>query len=134
MQLSSLNRVLAFSFLIVLSVNFISYSVQPYPPSSIRGSTSYSISHCPSHSVRYPVSHAVHHSGKSEDKKDKKGCCPCFFCCIHRSLFAIYRPSVNLSIDRDMTYLPPFDEDVYLEDFSTNLSIRSPPILLGAVS
>lgn len=132
-RLSSMARLLSFFLSAVLSVNSILYSVQPYQLSSIRGSKSYSVSSCPFHPIKHPASHAVHHSDRG-DKRDKKGCCPCSFCCIRRSPFAFHIPSVNLSIDRCITYLSQFDEGDYLGDFPRNLSIRSPPIPLDTVS
>ncbi len=132
MQLNPQARISAFVFSIVLSINFVLYSIQHYLPPSIKNSVSYSILDCPSHSTQNSLSHIIHHIDKSEGEEGTEKRCLCFTCCcVQRSLFTIVKPSINVLIDRYITYLFPFDENPYLIESYTNQLIRSPPILLS---
>jgi hypothetical protein len=118
-------------FALVFSVVLALYSTQPYLPTSIKHShsVSYSVLHCPSHSpIHNSLSYVIHHVGKSENEEGTEKYCFCFSCCLQRSLFTIFRPSINVLVDRYITYLFPLDESIYLKHFYTNLSVRSPPI------
>jgi len=127
-RLNLSTRISIFVFSIVLSINFAIYSIQSYiPPSVFQESISYSILNCPSHSNHNPLSDIIFHLSKSEGEEGNEKHCLCFSCCNQRLPFVIFKSLRNLSLDEYIIYLFPLDENPYLEEFSTNLSNRSPP-------
>ncbi len=128
MRLNLLRYILTPVLTIFLPINFIFFSFQHYIPPSFQNSVSYSILNCPSHSNQNPLSYIILHLSKSEGEEGNEKLCLCFSCCNQRSHFVIFKPQTNLSLDEYIICLFPLDENPYLKEFYSNLSIRSPPI------
>jgi len=128
MRLNLLRYILTSVLTIFLSINFIFFSFQHYIPPSFQNSVSYSILNCPSHSNQNPLSYIILHLSKSEGEDGNEKLCLCFSCCNQRSHFVIFKPQTNPFLDEYIICLFPLDENPYLKEFYTKLSIRSPPI------
>lgn len=131
MRLNSPRRLYACLFSIVLSISFISYSIESYVPPSIHHSVSYSILNCPSHSIQNSLSHIILDLLKSESKEGTQKQCFCFPRSNHRSSLIIFKPSFNLLIDKYVITLISLSENPHLKDFYTKFFIRSPPLLIA---
>lgn len=128
MRLKLLIRTIPFVISIVLSCIFILYSIQPYVTPSSHHSLSYSIQHCPSHAVQNPLSYIIHHINKSENENGTKKHCFCFTQTVQRHSFITFKSSIKPLLDKYVLTFPlPLDENPYLEEFYTRLSVRSPP-------
>lgn len=118
-------------FSIILGLNFLSYTVQPYIPPSDKHSLSYTVDSCPSHTNRNPISEFVLFSTKSDKYEGSQKRCFCYTCDCGRSSSLFVKPSVNLSIDKYLTYLFPLQIKPCLKDLASCITIRSPPIFVG---
>ncbi len=131
MRINSPGRLSECLFSIVLSISFISYSIQSYVPPSIQHLVSYSILNCPSHSIKNLLSHIILNLLKSEGKEGTQKQC---FCCPrsnHRSSLIVSNPSINPLLHKYVIVLTPLSEKFHPKDFYTKLSIRSPPVLIA---
>jgi len=129
-KLNLLRYILTSVLTIFLSINFIFFSFQHYIPPSFQNSVSYSILNCPSHSNQNLLLYIILHISNSEGEEGNEKLCLCFPCCNQRLPFVIFKPLTNLSLDEYIICLFPLDENPYLKEFYTNLSVRSPPSLI----
>src|SRR3990170_7806440 len=129
-KLNLLRYILTSVLTILLSINFIFFSFQHYIPPSFQNSVSYSILNCPSHSNQNLLLYIILHITNSEGEEGNEKLCLCFPCCNQRLPFVIFKPLTNLSLDEYIICLFPLDENPYLKEFYTNLSVRSPPSLI----
>ena len=129
-KLNLLRYILTSVLTIFLSISFIFFSFQHYIPPSFQNSVSYSILNCPSHSNQNLLLYIILHISNSEGEEGNEKLCLCFPCCNQRLPFVIFKPLTNLSLDEYIICLFSLDENPYLKEFYTNLSIRSPPSLI----
>jgi hypothetical protein len=130
MQISQIPK-MSFLFSIILGVNLLSYTVQPYVPPSDKHSLSYTVESCPSHTNRDPISELVLFFTKSEKYDASQKHCFCYTCNCERFSFLFIKSSVNLSIDDYLTYVLPLQINPCLKDLTSCIAIRSPPIVVS---
>ncbi len=116
---------------IILGLDLLSYTVQPYIPPSDKHSLSYSIESCPSHRNQNPISELVLFFIKSDKIEGEQKNCFCFTCTCGRSSFIFLKPSVDLCIDNYQTYLLPSKFKPRVEYLIGCTSCRSPPIFFS---
>lgn len=119
-----------FLFSIILGLDLLSYTVQPYIPPSDKHSLSYTVESCPSHRDQNPVSGLVLSFTKSDKDEGSQKHCFCYTCNCGRSSSLFLKPSVNLSIDNYLTYLLPLQIKPCLKDLTSCIAIRSPPMFV----
>jgi hypothetical protein len=130
MQIAQIPKI-SFLFSIILGLNLLSYTVQPYIPPSGKHSLSYTVENCPSHKNRNPVSRLIQVFIKSDKDEGSQKHCFCSTCNIERSSFIVVKSSVNLIMHEYLTCLLPSENKPYLQDLISSLFIRSPPILVS---
>jgi hypothetical protein len=130
MRLNLITRVLTFAFTIFLPINFVFFSFQHYIPPSLHKSVSYTILNCPSHSNQDSLSYIIKFITKSKDKEGNEKLCLCFTCCNQRAPFVICKLQKNLPLNEYVISFHPLNENHYLKEFYTSLSIRSPPTFI----
>jgi hypothetical protein len=126
MKISQIPK-LWFLFSIILGLNFLSYTVQPYIPPSDKHSLSYTVESCPSHTNRNPISELVLFFTKSDKYEGSQKHCFCYTCNCGRFSFLFLESSVSLSIDNYLTYLFTPQIKPCLKDLNSCIAIRSPP-------
>ena len=131
MHLKHLSRLSSFVLSVAFSINFLSYAIQPYvPPSIAEHSVSHSIQSCPSHSIQNHLSHVIHHITKSGNNEGTEKRCFCFNRRgIQNHSFTTFKPSIKALVGQYSVHLFSLGENLYKKEFSTNLSVRSPPTL-----
>ena len=130
MQISKIPK-LSLLFSIILGLNLLSYTVQPYIPPSDKHSLSYTVESCPSHTNRNPISELVLFFKKSDKDDASQKHCFCYTCNCERFSFLFLKPSVNLSIDNYLTYLFSPQIKPCLKDLRNCIAIRAPPRLIS---
>ncbi len=120
-----------FLFSIILGLDLLSYTVQPYIPPSDKHSLSYTVESCPSHRNQNPVSELVLFFKKPDKTDGEQKNCFCFTCNCGRSSFIFLKPSVILSKDNYFTYLLPLQIKACLKNLTSCIAIRSPPVFVS---
>ena len=120
-----------FLFSIILGLDLLSYMVQPYIPPSDKHSLSYTVENCPSHRNRNAISQLALIFIKSDMDEGGQKHCFCYTCNCGRVSFLFVNPSVNLSIDKYLTYLLPLQIKPCLKDITSCIAIRSPPMFVS---
>lgn len=116
---------------IILSLDLLSYTVQPYIPPSDKHSLSYSLESCPSHRNQNTISELVLFFIRPDMDKGEQKSCFCFTCTCGRSSFIFLKPVVDLCIDNHRTYLLPSKYNPRVKYLIRCTSCRSPPIFFG---
>ncbi len=130
MQISGIPTI-ACLFSVTLGLDLLSYTGQPYIPSSSEHSLSYTTENCPSHKNRRPASRLIEIFIKSDNDEGAEKHCFCTACDFRRFSVFFIRPSVIFSVDKYRTYLKGPQIETYLKDLTRCTAIRSPPIFFS---
>lgn len=131
MQVSQIPKILFFLFSVILGLNLLSYTVQPYIPSSSEHSLSYTVENCPSHRNGNEIPELVLFFIKSHRDDGNQKHCFCYTCNYERFSSLFVKPFIDLIIANYVTKYSPFENDPSLNDLTGHLLIRAPPILVS---
>ena len=119
-----------FLFSIILGLDLLSYTVQPYIPPSDKHSLSYTVESCPSHRNGNPISELALFFLKSDKDEGGQKHCFCFACNCRNFSFLFVKPSVNLSAVKRLIYPLPLEIEPCFKDLTSCIPIRSPPMFV----
>lgn len=120
-----------FLFSIILGLDLLSYTVQPYIPPSDKHSLSYTAESCPSHRNRNPISKFALFFIKSDKDEGNQKDCFCYTCNCGRISFLFVKPSIDLFVASYVTNYLPFEINPSLNGLTSHLVIRAPPIFVS---
>ena len=121
-------RIVSFISSLILGLNLLSYTAQPYIPSSSEHSLSYTVENCPSHKNRNPASRLIQIFLKKDRDEGRQKHCFCSACDYGR--FYFIKPSTDLLIERPFSTRSSLENITCLKSLITHLSIRAPPFLV----